>query len=71
MNIYFLICESCYLVASIIQNDKGVEKCPVNGCKGKNRNIRNNGLKIMAWIMSEFPSLSFNLKESVALSDIS
>ena len=27
MNIYFLICESCYLVLSIIQNGKGVEKC--------------------------------------------
>ncbi len=27
MKIYFLICESCYLVPSIIQNGKGVEKC--------------------------------------------
>jgi hypothetical protein len=32
---YFLICESCYVVASIIQNDKGVKKCPVSGCRGK------------------------------------
>jgi hypothetical protein len=31
----FLICESCYLVASIIQNAIEVEKCPVKGCKGK------------------------------------
>jgi hypothetical protein len=31
----FLICESCYLVASIIQNAIEFEKCPVKGCKGK------------------------------------
>jgi hypothetical protein len=45
MSIYFLICESCYLVASIIQNDKGVEKCPVNGCKGKIEILEIMGLK--------------------------
>lgn len=32
---HFLICESCYLVASIIQNDRTVKKCPVYGCTGK------------------------------------
>lgn len=32
---YFLICESCYLVASIIQNVKAVKECPVYGCTGK------------------------------------
>jgi len=32
---HFLICKSCYLVASIIQNDRAVKKCPVYGCTGK------------------------------------
>jgi hypothetical protein len=31
----FLICESCYLVASMIQNDMAVGKCPVKGCRGR------------------------------------
>ena len=45
MNSYFLICESCYLVASMIQNDKGVEKCPVYGCRGKIEVLEIMGLK--------------------------
>ena len=45
MNAYFLICESCYLVASMIQNDKGLEKCPVYGCRGKIEVLEIMGLK--------------------------
>jgi hypothetical protein len=42
---HFLIYESCYLVASIIQNDKGVKKCPVYGCTGKIEILEIMGLK--------------------------
>ncbi|MGB6528308.1 MAG: hypothetical protein WBF33_09390 [Candidatus Nitrosopolaris sp.] len=42
---HFVICESCYVVASIIQNDKGVKKCPVYGCRSKIEILEIMGLR--------------------------